>query len=254
MRVNGHTASKAFVDLFTDAEIPSNARNTFVAEQDDNVILSHLEFAEKLFPHSGLSLCPVTHTKVKYLSKSCEKILGHPHGLLLNMSLAEYFMMIHPDDLAAVQQCFGFIKNQKPGDPEIHRFAVYYRFRNQNGEYNQIRNDNFAIRVREGNYLYLMAYSISAEKFFHVKLEVYKRINGNLLKTYTYSPQQEDKEMTPRQNDVVELVNRGFTNREIAEKLGISIHTVKNHKQMLFKKINVRNSVELANYVGRLAT
>ena len=99
-----------------------------------------------------------------------------------------------------------------------------------------------------------MAYSISAEKFFHVKLEVYKRINGNLLKTYTYSPQQEDKEMTPRQNDVVELVNRGFTNREIAEKLGISIHTVKNHKQMLFKKINVRNSVELANYVGRLAT
>lgn len=252
MRVNGYTASKAFVDLFTDIEIPPDASAAFVAEQDENVILSHLEFAEKLFPQSGLSVCPVTHPRVKFLSKSCEKILGHPHEQLVRMSLTDFFTQIHPDDLAAVQQCFGFIKSQKPGDPELHRFAVYYRFKNQNGDYVQIRNDNFAIRCREGNYLYLMGYSISGEKFFHVKLEVYRRINGNLVKTYTYAPQQEDKEMTPRQNDVVELVNRGFTNREIAEKLGISINTVKNHKQMLFRKINVRNSVELANYVGRM--
>jgi hypothetical protein len=61
MRVNGYTASKAFVDLFTDIEIPPDASAAFVAEQDENVILSHLEFAEKLFPQSGLSVCPVTH-------------------------------------------------------------------------------------------------------------------------------------------------------------------------------------------------
>ena len=82
MRVNSYTVSKAFIDLFADADIPSDT-NIFAAEQDENIILSHLEFAEKLFPHSGLSVCPVSHPRVKYLSKSCEKILGHPHARLL---------------------------------------------------------------------------------------------------------------------------------------------------------------------------
>jgi DNA-binding CsgD family transcriptional regulator len=253
MRINSETVSKAFVDLFAEQEVYPDPAPVFVAEQDENIILNHLQFAERLFPKSGLSLCPVSHARIQYFSQSCERILGHPLAKLVKMSLPDFFGLIHPHDLPAVQQCFAFIKAQKPGDPELHRFAINYRIRNDSGEYVHIRNEQLAIRIRENNYIFMMLYTdvSKVEKFYHVKLEVHKKIKGNFLKIHTYNPQQEDKDITPRQNDIATLVIKGFSNREIAEQLGISIYTVKNHKQMLFKKVNVRNSVELANYVQR---
>lgn len=256
MRINGETASRAFVDLFAGQEIFSDPAKAFVAEQDEQIILSHLQFAERLFPKSGLGLCPVSHAKIQYFSQSCEQILGHPLEKLVKMSLPDFFGLIHPHDLPSVQQCFGFIKAQKPGDPELHRFVIHYRFRNGRGEYIHIRNEQLAVSIRENNYIFMMLYRdvSKEEKFYHVKLEVHKRINGNFVKIHTYHPQQEDKDITPRQNDIATLVIKGFSNREIADRLGISIYTVKNHKQILFKKINVRNSIELANYVQRSAS
>ncbi|MBT1687360.1 LuxR C-terminal-related transcriptional regulator [Dawidia soli] len=255
MRINSETASKAFVDLFAGQEISSHPVPAFAIEEDEQIILSHLQFAEKLFPGSGLGLCPVSHARIQYFSQSCEQILGHAWAKLVKMSLPDFFGLIHPHDLPAVQQCFGFIKAQKPGDPELHRFAIHYRIRNGSGTYVHIRNEQVAVRIREKNYIFMMVYQDMSkeEKFYHVKMEVYKRINGNYRKIHTYNPQQEDKDITPRQNDIATLVIKGFSNREIAEQLGISIYTVKNHKQMLFKKVNVRNSVELANYVQRSA-
>lgn len=253
MRINSETASKAFVDLFAGQEVSSGKAPVFVAEQDEKIILSHLQFAEKLFPKSGLSLCPVSHARIQYFSQSCEQILGHSWLKLVKMSLPDFFGLIHPDDLPAVQQCFAFIKAQKPDDPELHRFAIHYRIMDARGAYVHIRNEQLAVRIRDNNYIFMMLYTdvSKEEKFYHVKLEVHKKINGNFRMIDTYNPQQDDKEITPRQNDIATLVIKGFSNREIAEQLGISIYTVKNHKQMLFKKINVRNSIELANYVQR---
>jgi DNA-binding NarL/FixJ family response regulator len=45
------------------------------------------------------------------------------------------------------------------------------------------------------------------------------------------------------------LIMKGFSNQEIADQLSVSVYTVKNHKQMLFRKANVKSSIELANYV-----
>ncbi len=252
MKINVESASKAFAKLFDDVDLPPDPVD-FPPEQDEETILNQLRFAEQLFPLSGISLCPVSHPKIRYHSASCEHILGHPYKTLMKMSLPEFYELVHPEDLPAVQQCYAFIGSQKKGDPEKQRYSVYYRVRTSTGVYVAIRNDQVAIRVRENSYLYLLIYNniTSEEKFYHVKLDVYQKINGTFVKIDSYNPQQKDKEITPRQNDIVRLVKKGFSNREIADKLGISIHTVKNHKQMLFRKISVRSSIEMVNYVDK---
>lgn len=53
--------------------------------------------------------------------------------------------------------------------------------------------------------------------------------------------------ITPREREIIELVAAGRTNQEIAEKLFISIATVKDHNSNIFRKTGVRNRVELAN-------
>jgi len=53
--------------------------------------------------------------------------------------------------------------------------------------------------------------------------------------------------ITPREREIIELICSGRTNQEIAEKLFISVATVKDHNYNIFRKTGVRNRVELTN-------
>lgn len=55
--------------------------------------------------------------------------------------------------------------------------------------------------------------------------------------------------LTPRERDVVRLVADGFGNREVAEQLGLSAHTVKNYLFNVFDKLGVSSRAELIMYV-----
>ena len=46
-------------------------------------------------------------------------------------------------------------------------------------------------------------------------------------------------DLTPRQRVVVELIAQGLRNREIADRLGISLHTVRRHVEALLRRLNV---------------
>ena len=52
--------------------------------------------------------------------------------------------------------------------------------------------------------------------------------------------------LTKRECDVGMLVAEGLTNRDIAERLGLSEHTVKNYLLVMFEKLRVSTRVELA--------
>jgi two-component system, NarL family, invasion response regulator UvrY len=51
--------------------------------------------------------------------------------------------------------------------------------------------------------------------------------------------------LTAREHQVMEMLARGMTNREIAEHLTISIKTVDTHRGHVLKKLAVRNNAEL---------
>lgn len=47
--------------------------------------------------------------------------------------------------------------------------------------------------------------------------------------------------LTRREKEILQLVGRSMTSRQIAEVLSISIHTVENHRKHLFQKFDVTN-------------
>ena len=51
--------------------------------------------------------------------------------------------------------------------------------------------------------------------------------------------------LSPRELEIVNYLAEGWTNREIAERLGLSRHTVKNYLLKVFDKLGVSNRVEL---------
>ena len=51
--------------------------------------------------------------------------------------------------------------------------------------------------------------------------------------------------LSKREADVVRCAMEGLTNREIADRLGLSQHTIKNHLFRIFDKLGVSNRIEL---------
>jgi DNA-binding NarL/FixJ family response regulator len=58
--------------------------------------------------------------------------------------------------------------------------------------------------------------------------------------------------LTPREREVLELVATGATNREIAERLHLSPHTVKEHTSSLYRKLEARNRADAVLRAQRL--
>ena len=54
------------------------------------------------------------------------------------------------------------------------------------------------------------------------------------------------KNLTERETEIIELLPKGFTNKEIANDLGIAEHTVETHLDRIFRKLSVRSRTEAA--------
>ena len=56
-------------------------------------------------------------------------------------------------------------------------------------------------------------------------------------------------EVSPRESDIVHEICNGLSNKEISDKLFISLQTVKDHTHRIYIKTNVRSRVQLINLV-----
>jgi two-component system response regulator NreC len=54
--------------------------------------------------------------------------------------------------------------------------------------------------------------------------------------------------LSTREREVLKLVAEGFSSREIADMLSISVRTVQNHRASIMKKLNARNTADLTKY------
>jgi DNA-binding NarL/FixJ family response regulator len=60
-----------------------------------------------------------------------------------------------------------------------------------------------------------------------------------------------DQELTARQIEVLKLISRGKSSREIGELLFISVRTVENHRANIMGKLGLRKNIDLVKYAIR---
>jgi DNA-binding NarL/FixJ family response regulator len=57
-----------------------------------------------------------------------------------------------------------------------------------------------------------------------------------------------DNKLSKRQKQLIVMLDRGLSNREIADELGISEHTVKVHLWRLFRRLGVKSRTQTIHY------
>ena len=118
--------------------------------------------------------------------------------------------------------------------------------------------DNFEQKKLHDNQKKIIVFStdetIKINSFFIEKLNIndHKDLLIEKLKQVLNTIQKKSKkissELTKREKDIVKYIAKGQTNKEIAEELFISIHTVITHRKNISKKLGIRTASGLTIY------
>jgi DNA-binding NarL/FixJ family response regulator len=78
------------------------------------------------------------------------------------------------------------------------------------------------------------------------------RMVGLGMTVFTPQAERPAAQLSEREHEVLDLIAAGSTNKEIAERLYLSPHTVKEHTSTLYRKLGVRNRAEAVQRAQRL--
>ena len=107
-----------------------------------------------------------------------------------------------------------------------------------------------AIKVTKQKNAILAKANLDKDRLFAIaQSNIPKEVKDEIL-SITGSPIEVPKvKMTPRDQEIAGLCSKGLLNKEIAEKLNISQRAVEVHKNNIFKKLGINNTVELVRYM-----
>lgn len=115
--------------------------------------------------------------------------------------------------------------------------------------------------IRAGAFGYIIKRAIDSELLnaIHVVSQGHMYVDPALtralfkdLSPHAAPSQATTEALTPREMDVLRLLARGYTNRQIAQELNISPRTVEGHRSSLISKLGFSGRVELMNYAEEL--
>jgi len=227
--------------------------------------VNHLEDTFKLFDKATsviFFLYSVKSGKFIFVSKSVKMILGYRSQNFMEGGIDFIASRIHPEDFpiayAASAEMFGKKKDFSK--------RVELRIKNNEGDWiwteidivvsNDTNTDFSPIfgtikdisdqkkmcpgnKVGQGIKLSIDATHISPSNY-NKKYQF-----DNSLRSNSY------KKVTRREKEVLKLVADGFSAKEVANKLFISIHTAINHRKNLISKLHVKNTAELIKIASR---
>jgi DNA-binding NarL/FixJ family response regulator len=92
-------------------------------------------------------------------------------------------------------------------------------------------------------------YSAAKGEQFFCK-NTFQTLFGNKL-----LPEKDDNipQLSSRETELIHLIAEGLTNKEIADKLFLSVHTIKTHRKNIIKKLgfSFKNTTELAQLINK---
>jgi two-component system response regulator NreC len=112
--------------------------------------------------------------------------------------------------------------------------------------------------IRAGAYGYFLKRAADAELIQAIQvvsqgnMYIYPSLTSALVKDispFAPTPESEIEVLTAREKDVLLLLSRGYTNRQIATEMNLSVRTVEGHRASLVNKLGISSRVELMNYV-----
>ena len=101
----------------------------------------------------------------------------------------------------------------------------------------------YLLKQAAGNELFDAIQAVTSGRTYLTPL-----ITGDVLRNLTAPPDTAERELTPRQRDVLRLLAQGKRMKEIAAELDLSVRTVENHKAHLLQVLSLGSTADLVRF------
>lgn len=221
--------------------------------EDGNIIEKWRQELENLllFPHQMMYLICYNPRGI-FFAKNIENFLPFKDSELTIEKIIEH---ISPLDLCfvqgAIKEIYQFFKTHDFIRNELF-FTIEHRMQDKQNQTIYIQRNTKLLEVDENN-LPVLALSIITDITPITKQGFYPRAslyNSRTHDQYFYKAAQKQCPIwiSKREVEVLELLCKGFTSKQIAEQLYISKHTVDGHRRTLLEKSSLSTTSELITF------
>lgn len=237
--------------------------NVEIPESED--LLRHLGFQGMSLQAQAPIFFVVDYTKKRYLyiDPSCKSVLGYELDFLANAGPAYFTGLWNKNDFKVFNEnifpeILYYLRKPNVSDYHNYSFSFNFRIKAKDGNYlTMLQRSTYFVDSTTGNPLAGVGFIIDITHFKSDTAIIFtiEKIDRNfstlskipLLKK-TYFPDKEYGLLSKREMEILHLMREGFSSKEIAAKLFISINTISNHRQNMLAKTNSKNSTELLGY------
>ncbi len=160
--------------------------------------------------------------------------------------------LIHPDDREQITDLqirhAKFIYSLPPQERNDYRTIYQMRMRGAGGRYINVTSRQQVIETdRSGKawiVMGIMELAPDQTPADRVKCSVLNLRTGQFFNPYASS---HEYALTDRELEILSLIGSGLLSKEIAERLGISKHTIDNHRKNILTKLEADNAIEAVN-------
>lgn len=221
-------------------DIDSDGHSKTALLQSNLQLKKQLLFYDKLLEevNSVIMIFDLHRFGVVWANDHFYKLLGIRRNK--KTSVDRVFELYHPEDRDFLLQMKKFFETNRKAS-----FSALYRFKNRKHEYVWFFTIANVFRyIPEQEIFEVVAVSMDFDKQinYHKNLKFFSQEQlQNLNRKHICK-------ITSREQQVVKYFANGFKTREIAELLGLSFHTVNNHRKNILRKLELKNLAALVNF------
>lgn len=220
-----------------------------------------------LLSRTGILIIEYKTWTYQYCSANATDIVGYTAEEILEKGPALLLALIHLEDLKLQRiihpMMNDYFRSIPPQDKARYRFCFTSRATRPDGKEIMILQNNIFIKWDEQGKpvaKLILLTDISDYKQDNHIVFYSTRIGDDGMNSVemqrTFTPRH-DIRISPRELELLKLVNKGYRSRDIALHFGISEETVKNTRKRVMQKLGCRNQaqmVKLASLYGMLQT
>lgn len=204
----------------------------------------------------GTCLIDYANRSYAYISEHCQEIISSAKDELERFELQLNKGRFHPDDkIIFDEQVFhditSFLLKIPLTDIERYRFSYTHRYFCSDGSISHYLQQGTFLTPNETGIptLNLLLYTDIGDFKTDDTMTLiisYLTENSGYVKVFSKSYSQvENNKLSSREMEIVKLCTEGLSSIAIAQKLCLSVHTVKNHKRNIMGKTSTRKMAEL---------
>jgi DNA-binding CsgD family transcriptional regulator len=196
--------------------------------------------------------------KIFYLSERFFTLFGFDREKTLTQDHHYIRSRFHPDDIILnliSAQGNSLILSLPAEERKNYRIESDFRIMNESGNYLRLNQKDYYLELASNGMVWLNMKTFdfaTDQDLERPSTYIIRNVKTNEIVFSSNTSEKANLQISEREKEILQLIMKGLSSKEIADKLLISINTVNNHRRSAMQKLGVNSSLQAVRLAKHL--